>query len=140
MEEKLTAMIIDAESAARQELTTLLADFPQIEIIAEASNGKDALISIEKQQPDILFLAVDMPAMNGFELFAKLKKQPKVFFITEAGNPAIAIFQQKNIDYLLKPFQKKALATQIAKLSVTHKALALPLQNLLSKLNLKTSD
>ena len=137
MEEQLTAIIIDAESAARHELTRLLADFPQINLIAEASNGKDALILIEKQQPDILFLAVDMPIMNGFELFAKLKKQPKVFFITEAGNPAIAIFEQKNVDYLLKPFQKDNLATHIAKLSETHQALALPLQNLLSKLNLK---
>ena len=138
MEEKLTAIIIDAESAARQELTTLLANFPQIQIIAEAASGKDALPLIENQQPDMLFLAVDMPAMNGFELFAKLKKQPKVFFMTEAGNPAIAIFEQKNIDYLLKPFQKESLATHIAKLSVTHQALALPLQNLLSKLKLKS--
>lgn len=137
MEEQLTAIIIDAESAARQELTRLLADFPQINLIAEAINGKDALILMEKQQPDILFLAVDMPLMNGFELFAKLKKQPKVFFITEARNPAIAIFEQKKIDYLLKPFQKDNLATHIAKLSETHQALALPLQNLLSKLNLK---
>ena len=138
MEEQLTAMIIDAESAVRQELSRLLSDFPQIHIIAEASSGKDALSMIEKQQPDILFLAVDMPVMNGFELFAKLKKQPKVFFMTEAGNPAIAIFEQKNIDYLLRPLQKESLAAHIAKLSLTHQALALPLQNLLSKLKLKS--
>ena len=137
MKEQLTAIIIDAEITAREELTKLLSAFSQIEIVSEANNGKDALILIEKQQPDILFLAVDMPIMNGFELFAKLKKQPKVFFITEAGNPAIAIFKQKNIDYLLKPFQKEILAAHITKLSETHQALALPLQKLLSKLNLK---
>ena len=138
MVEQLSAIIIDAENTARKELTELLADFPQIQIIAEAANGKDALASIDKLQPDIIFLAVDMPVMNGFELFAKLKKQPKVFFITEPGNPEIAIFQQKNIDYLLKPFQKENLEAHIAKLSETHQALALPLQNLLSKLNLKS--
>ncbi|MDA9555474.1 response regulator [Pelobium sp.] len=134
MTNKYTAIIVDDEESARQHLTTLLADYPQIMLIADANNGKDGLKLIDQHQPDLIFLDLDMPLMNGFELFSKLKKQPKVFFMTDADESAIKIFEEKKLDYLLKPITKESLNECIEKLETTHQALAQPLKNLLDKL------
>jgi two-component system LytT family response regulator len=137
MENKFTCIIIDDEELARQELIKLLTAYAQIKIIAEATSGQEGLKLIEKHQPDIIFLDLEMPLMNGFEMFSKLKKQPKVIFMTTLDEAAIKIFEEKSLDYLLKPFEEEALEKNIQKLNITHKPLAQPLKNLLDQFKLK---
>jgi two-component system LytT family response regulator len=137
MESKFTCIIIDDEESARKELIKLLDAYPQIEIVDEAANGQEGIKVIEKHQPDIIFLDLEMPVMNGFEMFSKIKKQPKVIFMTTLDEAAVKIFEQKALDYLIKPFEKEALAKNIEKLNITHKPLALPLKNLLDQFKLK---
>ncbi len=137
MDHNFTCIIIDDEELARQELIKLLAAYPQIEIVNQAASGQKGIKLIEKHQPDIIFLDLEMPVMNGFEMFSKLKKQPKVIFMTNVDEAAFKIFDQKALDYLLKPFQKADLAKNINKLNITHKPLALPLENLLAQLKSK---
>jgi two-component system LytT family response regulator len=137
MDLKFSCIIIDDEESAREELIKLLAVYPEIEIIDQATSGQDGIKQIEKHQPDLIFLDLEMPVMNGFEMFSKLKKQPKVIFMTTLDEGAFKIFEKKGLDYLVKPFQKSALAKNIAQLKVTHKPLAMPLKNLLEQFKLK---
>lgn len=137
MDLKFSCIIIDDEESAREELINLLADHQEIEIIDQAASGQEGIKLIEKHQPDLIFLDLEMPVMNGFEMFSKLKKQPKVIFMTTLDEGAFKIFEEKGLDYLIKPFQKAALAKNIAQLKVIHKPLAMPLKNLLDQFKLK---
>lgn len=132
-----TCLIVDDEELARQRLIRLLAPYTFIEIVAQASNGKEGLAMVEAHQPDLIFLDIEMPIMNGFEMLAKLKKQPKVIFTTAYDQYAIKAFEENSLDYLLKPIEKDRLQKSMDKLQEMHKPLALPLQNLLEQLKPK---
>ncbi|MBK0383763.1 response regulator transcription factor [Pedobacter sp. SD-b] len=133
----ITCIIIDDEELARQRLTRLLTPYKFIEIIAEASNGKEGLKLVEEMQPDMIFLDIEMPVMNGFEMLSKIKKQPKVIFTTAYDQYAIKAFEENSLDYLLKPIEKERLEKSMEKLQETHKPMALPLQQLLNELKPK---
>ena len=104
---KLGAMIVDDEPLARKRVRLLLAEQPDIEIVDECSNGAGALTKIEQNPPDLLFLDVQMPKMDGFELLQALPpdRLPIVIFTTAYDQDALRAFDAHALDYLLKPFK-----------------------------------
>jgi two-component system LytT family response regulator len=112
-------LIIDDEQLARQRLFRLLKPYDQIDIIGEAVNGQDGLEKIEKLLPDLVFLDIEMPVFNGFEMLGKLKHQPKVVFTTAYDQYAIKAFEEDSIDYLLKPVETDRLEKTIKRLEKT---------------------
>lgn len=116
-------IIIEDEQLARQRLKRLLANYAEVEIIAEAENGQQGLELIDAHQPDLIFLDIEMPLLNGFEMLAKLSKNhPKVVFTTAYDQYAIKAFDEGSIDYLLKPIELERLDKTIAKLKQTNLA------------------
>jgi len=134
---KFTCVIIDDEELARQRLIRLITPYDVFEIVAQASNGLEGLKLVEAHQPDVIFLDVEMPIMNGFEMLSKLKKQPKVIFTTAYDQYAIKAFEENSLDYLLKPVEKDRLDKCVAKLQAMYKPMELPLQQLLEQLRPK---
>jgi two-component system LytT family response regulator len=112
----MKAIIIDDERLARNELRKLLQDFPQIEVVDEASNAKEGIEKIETLQPDLIFLDIQMPGQTGFDLLAELDKAPHVIFTTAYDEYALKAFEVNALDYLLKPVETKRLADAILKL------------------------
>jgi two-component system LytT family response regulator len=110
------AIIIDDERLARAELKKMLAEFQDIEIIAEAANAGEGIEKIETLQPDLIFLDIQMPDKTGFELLQSLDKAPKVVFTTAYDEFALKAFEFNAMDYLLKPIDKKRLSDAIQKL------------------------
>jgi two-component system LytT family response regulator len=132
-------IIIDDEELARKRLARLLAPYDHIEIIGEAANGQEGLEKIEKLLPDLVFLDIEMPVFNGFEMLARLKHQPKVVFATAYDQYAIKAFEEDSIDYLLKPVEPERLEKTIKKLQQTQQQLPdyLQLQALMKQLQVK---
>jgi two-component system, LytTR family, response regulator len=112
----MRALIIDDERLARKELTNLLEEYDQIEIIGEAANADEAIEIINEQNPDLLFLDIQMPGKTGFEMLEMLDEVPKVIFTTAYDEFALKAFEVNALDYLLKPIQPDRLRDSIAKL------------------------
>ena len=112
----MKALIIDDERLARKELTNLLKDHHEIEIIGEAVNADDAFQKIQTLDPDLLFLDIQMPGKSGFDLLEMLERVPKVIFTTAFDEYALKAFEVNALDYLLKPIQPERLAESINKL------------------------
>lgn len=115
---KKTALIIDDERLARNELKKLLLDFPEIEIIGEAMNADEAKIMINEFRPDLIFLDIQMPEKTGFELLEELDRVPFVIFTTAHDEFAFKAFEVNAMDYLLKPIDPQRLSDAIQKLSL----------------------
>ncbi len=113
----MKAIIVDDERLARKELMTLLENHPEIEVIDEATNADEALEKIEKQDPDVVFLDVQMPGKTGFELLENLERVPQVIFTTAYDEFALKAFDFNALDYLLKPIQPERLAESVQKIS-----------------------
>ena len=101
------ALIVDDDALARERVRTLLADAPDVTIIGECSGGRDAVEAILAQRPDLVFLDVQMPDLNGFEVLEAVADEwlPAVIFVTAYDEYAIKAFDVHAIDYLLKPIQ-----------------------------------
>lgn len=112
---KKTAIIVDDERLARNELKKMLIDYPEIEVIGEAGNADEALKLIEELGPDILFLDIQMPAKTGFDLLTELDTAPNVIFTTAHDEYALKAFEVNALDYLLKPIDPKRLSDAIQK-------------------------
>lgn len=110
------AIIIDDERLARNELKKLLAEFPEIEIIDEASNAAEGIEKIEALQPDVIFLDIQMPGKSGFDMLAELSRVPQVIFTTAFDEYALKAFEVNALDYLLKPIEPRRLTDAIHKL------------------------
>lgn len=130
-------IVIDDEQLARQRIKRLLKEYDEIEIIGEAENGAEGLTIIEQLQPHLIFLDIEMPILNGFEMLAKLKHQPKVVFTTAYDQYAIKAFEEGSIDYLLKPIELERLDKTIKKLKETNLATTtqVPLEELIRQIN-----
>lgn len=114
----MKAVIIDDERLARTELKHLLEQHTDtIDVIGEAVNAKEGIEAIEKQKPDVIFLDIQMPEMNGFEMLKELDEIPKVIFITAYDEHAIEAFKINALDYLLKPVDPERLKEAVEKLS-----------------------
>jgi two-component system LytT family response regulator len=110
----MKALIVDDERLARLELRRLLQAHSEVEVVGEARNGAEALRLIGQTSPDLLFLDVEMPEMNGFELLDQLEDQvPQVIFTTAFDQYAIKAFEVNALDYLLKPIAPARLAAAL---------------------------
>ncbi|HSR17989.1 MAG TPA: response regulator [Ignavibacteriaceae bacterium] len=112
----MKALIVDDERLARVELRRLLTPFKEINIVGEAVNTEDALEKITKLNPELIFLDIQMPGKNGFELLEELDSVPTVVFTTAYDEYALKAFEYNAMDYLLKPIEPKRLEETIKKL------------------------
>ena len=112
----ITAIIIDDERLARNELKKLLEQHPEIQIIDEASGVDEGVEKIELARPDLIFLDIQMPGKTGFDLLGELEKAPKVIFTTAFDEFALKAFEVNALDYLLKPIDPNRLSDAIQKL------------------------
>lgn len=112
----MRALIVDDERLARKELTNLLQEFQEIEIIGEAVNAEDAEEKINSLKPDLLFLDIQMPGKTGFELLESLDSVPDVVFTTAYDEYALKAFDYNAMDYLLKPIEPDRLKETVSKL------------------------
>jgi DNA-binding LytR/AlgR family response regulator len=111
----LTTLIVDDEPIARRVLREDLELLPDVEVVGEAENGRDALLRIEKLKPDLVFLDLQMPVMSGFEVVRNLtgKLAPVVVIVTAFDQHAIQAFEAGAVDYLLKPVSEARLRTAV---------------------------
>ena len=105
----MKVLIVDDEPLARERVRRHLRDEPGIEIVGEAGNGREAVAAIEEKTPDLVFLDVQMPEMNGFDVLKALEenKIPAIVFTTAYDKYAIQAFEFHALDYLLKPFSRE---------------------------------
>jgi two-component system LytT family response regulator len=112
----MKALIIDDERLARAELRRLLEKHPEVDIVGEARDADDALSQIGRLEPELLFLDIQMPGANGFELLGQLDRVPLVIFTTAYDDYALKAFEVNALDYLLKPVAPERLAAALAKI------------------------
>jgi two-component system LytT family response regulator len=110
-------IIIDDERLAREELRSLLKEYQEIEIVAEAINGIDGIEKFREFNPDLIFLDVSMPGMNGFEMLKQLEDLPQVVFVTAHDEYALQAFENQALDYILKPIDPEKIANVVRKIS-----------------------
>ncbi len=111
----MKVMIIDDEAPARVILSHMLGDFPELDIVAEAENGFEAIKLINEKKPDLIFLDIQMPKINGFELLEVLEDPPKVIFVTAFDEYALKAFEKGAVDYLLKPINNERLKYAVSR-------------------------
>jgi two-component system, LytTR family, response regulator len=116
------ALIIDDEKLAREDLKSLLSDFPKIEIVGEAGNVPEAKKEIESLRPDVIFLDIQMPGKSGFDLLSELKINADIIFVTAYDEYAIKAFEVNAQDYLLKPVNKERLGLALEHLETNDEA------------------
>jgi two-component system LytT family response regulator len=106
---KIRVLIADDEPLARERLTSLLASEPDVDLVAQATDGEEAATAIHDHAPDLVFLDVQMPQMDGFEVIETVgtDKMPLVIFVTAYDQHALKAFQVRALDYLLKPFDRE---------------------------------
>ena len=118
MYEKLTAVVVDDESLARQIVIKYLESYPTIELAADCSNGFEGIKKINELHPDLIFLDIQMPKINGFEMLELLDEPPVIIFTTAYDQYAIKAFEVNAADYLLKPFSKERFDEAIEKAKI----------------------
>lgn len=106
MKRTVTAILVDDEPLARQLLREYLGEFPEVRIIGECRNGRLAVKAINDQRPDIVFLDIRMPGMDGLEVIEHLTHLPRIIFSTAHGDHAVKAFELDAVDYLLKPYDR----------------------------------
>jgi two-component system, LytTR family, response regulator LytT len=115
----ISTLLVDDEPLACEELSYLLKDFPEIEVLQTASNGLEAVSLIAELEPDLVFLDVQMPGLDGLGVIAKLREQggrmPHFVLATAFDQYAVQAFRVQAIDYLLKPVEKERLAESVAR-------------------------
>lgn len=110
-------ILVEDERLAREELKSLLKDYLEVDIIGEAKNGEEGIALIKEQKPDLVFLDINMPGMNGFEMLKHLEEIPRVIFVTAYDEYALKAFEVNALDYILKPVDPERLREAIQKLS-----------------------
>jgi two-component system LytT family response regulator len=120
MSKPLKTIIIDDEAIGLKRLKKLLTNYPLFDVVAEATNGREGLELIESLKPDIIFLDIEMPVMNGFDMLRLVMHHPKVVFTTAYDQYAMKAFEENSIDYLLKPIEKERLDLTVSKLQTSN--------------------
>jgi two-component system LytT family response regulator len=115
MNDRLRCLLVDDEPLALKRLDNLLSAHPEIEIIGKISRPSEAVRLIDGLEPDLLFLDIQMPGMNGFEVLEKIKRQPMTIFVTAYDRYALEAFEVNSVDYLLKPVQRERLEKAVKK-------------------------
>jgi two-component system, LytTR family, response regulator len=144
---KIRAIVVDDESLAREVLLVMLSDDPEIEVIAECRNGREAVATIREQSPDIVFIDIQMPEMDGFQVIEEVgaKQMPVTVFVTAFDKYALRAFEAHALDYLLKPFDHDRFesALQRAKTLVRQQKIGEMSENLfamMQDMKLKTGE
>lgn len=119
MNKKINYLIIDDERLAREELKSLLKNESNLNLnfIGEASNALDGIEQIKELRPDLIFLDIQMPGMNGLDMLKQLEYIPQVIFTTAYDEYAIQAFEADALDYLLKPIEPKRLSNALNKIA-----------------------
>jgi two-component system LytT family response regulator len=131
----LRVLVIDDEPPARRKLLMMLATEPDIEVVDQAANGIDAVAAIEKLKPDAIFLDIQMPGMNGFEVLEaiEIEPMPLVVFVTAFDQHAVKAFEVHAADYLLKPFDRTRLQNCLSRLRDARESMDSKLKKLLEE-------
>lgn len=113
----ISALLVDDEQLAREELSYLLKEFPEVEVLATARNGLEAIKLIENLEPDVVFLDVQMPGLDGLGVIQKLREKnvplPHFILATAYDQYALEAFRLEALDYLLKPIERERLALSV---------------------------
>src|SRR5579864_2964534 len=130
----LSAVIVDDEQLARDELAFLLKSVGDVNVLAQGKNGVEAVNLVKEHNPDLLFLDVQMPGLDGFGVIKKLLDKkvplPKIVFATAFDQYAVKAFEVNAVDYLLKPFDKKRVAQSVQKARAKQDADGLPTEKI----------
>jgi two-component system response regulator LytT len=130
----LSAVIVDDEQLARDELAYLLKSADDVNVVAQGKNGLEAISLIKEHNPDLVFLDVQMPGLDGFGVIKKLLDRkiplPKIVFATAFDQYAVKAFEVNAVDYLLKPFDKKRVAQAVQKARAQQGAEGLPAEKI----------
>lgn len=111
----MRVIIVDDEPLARERIRTLAAAHADLEVVAECEDGASAVETIERLQPDLIFLDVQMPELDGFEVLEALEARPAVIFITAYDEHAVRAFEVNAVDYLLKPVEPARFEAALAR-------------------------
>ena len=131
-----SAVVADDERLMREQIMASLKQaWPELVIVGEASNGREAVALVQSLEPDIVFLDISMPAMNGIEAAKALAGQAHVVFVTAYDQYAISAFEQGAVDYLLKPADAERVALTCARLRARLKQAPDPMNDLLAQLS-----
>jgi two-component system, LytTR family, response regulator len=130
----LNTLIVDDEKPARDELIYLLKGFPEVNIVAQGKNGLEAVALIKEHSPDLVFLDVHMPGLDGFAVIKRLVDKkvriPQIVFATAFDNYAVQAFEVNAVDYVLKPFDKQRIAQAIQRARKMVEASSSPVERL----------
>src|ERR1700735_945558 len=130
----INTVIVDDERPARDELLYLLKGFPEVNVVALGKNGLEAVNLIKEHEPDLVFLDVQMPGLDGFGVIKKLLERklrvPQIVFATAFDNYAIQAFDVNAVDYVLKPFDKARIAKAIQRAKKMLEAQTSPVERL----------
>lgn len=123
MNNRLKTIIVDDEPLARKGLEVRLSNFEHIEVIAQCRNGNEAVAAVKKYRPDVMFLDIQMPGLNGFQVIQALQQQqiplPITVFVTAFDHYAIKAFEVHALDYVLKPVDEAKLERAVNKIIAT---------------------
>ena len=108
---KIRTLIVDDEPLARERMRSLLSEEPDVEVVGEAADGLKAVLAIEEQKPDVVFLDVEIPNMDGFHILQSVGSDriPAIVFVTAHDQYALRAFDVRAVDYVLKPFGRERL-------------------------------
>jgi two-component system, LytTR family, response regulator LytT len=130
----LSAVIVDDEQLARDELAYLLKNGGDVDVVAQGKNGLEAVSLIKEHSPDLVFLDVQMPGLDGFGVIKKLLDRkiplPKIVFATAFDQYAVKAFEVNAVDYLLKPFDKKRVAQSVQRARAKQESGTLPAEKI----------
>ncbi|MSO83290.1 MAG: response regulator, partial [Acidobacteria bacterium] len=119
MSHSLRVMVVDDEQLARDELCYQIEQLAEVEVVAQAGNGLEALSAVDRHEPDLVFLDIQMPGLSGFEVARRLlereRPSPALVFVTAFDQHAIEAFEINAVDYLLKPVDAGRLEQALAR-------------------------
>jgi len=124
MSERLRAVVVDDEPLARARLRRLLAQHPQVEVLADCASGEESIATLQELRPDVAFLDIRMPDMDGFDVLDALGPQRprQVVFVTAYSEHAVRAFEARALDYLLKPVSADRLRLAVERLQAPEAA------------------
>lgn len=113
---KVRTLVVDDEPVARAGLRAMLTAFDWLEVVGEAADGEAAVAAIERLNPELVFLDVEMPGMSGVKVLHRIERQPFIIFTTAFSQHAVSAFELGAVDYLLKPFGPARLAAALERI------------------------
>ncbi|HQO12315.1 MAG TPA: LytTR family DNA-binding domain-containing protein [Petrotogaceae bacterium] len=129
----MKTFVVEDEPHSLSRLKTLLSEIQEISIIGQADNGIQAVSEINKLRPELVFMDINLPGKNGFEVISALEYRPKIIFITAYQEYAIKAFEENAVDYLLKPISLERLQSAVNKVIQSNKTLEDNVINIIKK-------